>query len=215
MNPFSFFCVGRIALSQSGLANTVILNTLFLLFCSLLPCGFTACSKEKMDEMVSSVKQQAQTVTEQAKAIAASPALAEIVPATGRSEVQLPTPLSTNAAYFRLYSFEDGRPGVVQFTSYDPEKGPNAYPALLVRANTVATSVSAVAGQTLMGRVFLQAASGSPVLMTPEGALVDVDIAPLNPEIKTINASIGSVTLYDAKGQASTASGIIVEGVQP
>ncbi len=167
-----------------------------------------ACSKEKMESMVNTVKDQAKSISESA-------VIAEVVPATGKAVVQLSSPVEMKASYARLYNIGDGRPGVVQFTSYEPEKGPNAYPALLIRANTTATSLEALAGQTLMGRVYFQQSSGTPVLATPDSALVDLSIAPLDPKKKAIDTTIGIITLYDAKGQSSACNGITLEGLLP
>ncbi len=170
-----------------------------------MACG---CSKEKMDEMVNTVKEQAKTISESA-------AVVDVLPATGRAEVKLSPPVAMTVAYVRLYSVGDGRPGVVQFTSYDPDKGPNTFPALLVRAMTSATSLDGLAGQTLNAKVFFQAQSSGPVLSTGESGVLQATVSPLDPNVKTINASIAAGSLVDSSGKAVPFGGITVEGVQP
>lgn len=178
----------------------------------VIPLG---CSKEKLEDMAAAVQDQAKVVTDKAKTLAESTPLAEVIPATGKAEVLLSPPVTSASAHVRLHVIGDGRPSVLQFTTYDPDKGPETFPALLIRATTDATSTQGIAGQTLQAEVYLQAASDAQVLTTAGVAQVPLVIAPLDPDAGTLNGRIDSVTLVDADGNRSVASGVIVEGLLP
>ena len=182
-----------------------------MLIVCLLPiaCG---CSKEKLKEMANTVNDK---VKEQAKNISESAVVAEVIPATGRAEIKVSPPAESKAAYARLYVIGDGRPGVVQFTSYDPDKGPNTYPALLIRANTTATSLDSLGGQTLNAQVFFQPQNGAAILSTGESGVVPITIAPIDPGKKTLNATMAAGSLIDPTGKSTAVDGITIEGLMP
>jgi hypothetical protein len=173
------------------------------------------CSKEKLEGMAAAVQDQAKAVTDQAKTLAESTPLADVIPATGKAEVLLSPPVTSGAAHARFHVIGDGRPSVLQFTTYDPEKGPETFPALLIRATTDATSTQGIAGQTLQADVYLQVDGNGQVLTTAGVAQVPLVIAPLDPAAGTLNGRIESVTLVDADGNRSVASGVTVEGLLP
>ncbi len=175
---------------------------------ALLAFVMAGCSQEKLDEMVSNVKDKAQVITQAA-------VVAEVIPATGHATINVSPPVKVNVAYARLYATGDGRPAVVQFTTYDPDKGPQNYPALLVRATTPATSLESLAGQSLSAKVFFQQSSAHGVLSSGDEGLVAVEIAPLDPNKKTLDATIPAGSLVDAMGTPTTLGGITIEGVLP
>ena len=109
-------------------------KTVIVMLVACLLASANGCSKEKLAEMANTVNDK---VKEQAKNITESAVVAEVIPATGRAEIKVTPPVESKAAYARLYVIGDGRPGVVQFTSYDPDKGPNTYPALQPTSSAV------------------------------------------------------------------------------
>lgn len=184
-------------------------TAIVMLIVGLLPIA-TGCSKEKLKEMANTVndkvKEQAKTMTESA---------AVVLPPTGKAEIKVSPPAESKAAYARLYVIGDGRPGVVQFTSYDPDKGPNTYPALLIRANTTATSLDSLGGQTLNAQVFFQPQNGAAILSTGESGVVPITIAPIDPGKKTLNATMAAGSLVDPTGNSTAVDGITIEGLMP
>jgi len=185
--------------------------SLVLLIGCVLVAG-SGCSQEKLKEMANSVNE---TVREQADNLNKVAVDAEIIPVSGRAEIMLTPPVEMKAAYARLYVTGDGRPGVLQFTSYDPDKGPNTFPALLIRANTTATSIAGLGGQSLNAQVFFQTQSGGAILSTGETGLVPVTIAPADPSKKTLDATIAAGSLIDSAGKPTAIGGITIEGVTP
>jgi len=190
----------------------------FLMFCLLLIAIQSGCSKEKLEEMAAAVQDQATNVQKQARDMAASTPLAEVIPASGRAEVGLPSPVQCSTGYVRLYVIGDGRPSIVQFTSYDPEQGPNSYPALLVRAITDATTPQMLGGKTLDAEVYLQAVADGPLMTLAANATIPFVVsAPetQGPQSGMIMGSASSVTLIDTTGNSVVASQIVVEGRLP
>jgi hypothetical protein len=123
--------------------------------------------------------------------------------------------VTTASAHVRLHVIGDGRPSVLQFTTYDPDKGPETFPALLIRATTDAQSTQGIEGQTLQADGYLQVTSDAEVLTTAGVAQVPLVVAPVDPDAGTLTGRIDSVTLVDADGNRSVASGVTVEGLLP
>lgn len=170
------------------------------------------CSQEKLNEVVASVKEKAAEVNAQARQ---SEVLAEILPATGNAEVQMTPPVSTKIAYVRLESVDGGRPRVVQWTTYNPENGPNSYPAILVRATTEASNIESLAQQSLRGDVYIQATEDATVWTNRKSEPVAIAVSAVNTQDKTLGIAISSVTLVSPEGEEQLASSIRIQGALP
>lgn len=185
----------------------------------------SGCSKEKLEEMAAAVQDQAAKVQDQAKNVqqqardmAASTPLADVIPASGRAEIGLPSPVESGSGYVRLYVIGDGRPSVVQFTSYDPDAGPHTFPALLVRATTDAASPQTLHGKTLDADVFLQTAADGPVMTLAPGTTAAFSISAGGADGSqndVVVARASSVNLVDTSGNTTVANQIVVEGRLP
>jgi len=194
--------------------------TLILLSGTML--GLFGCSREKLEEMAASVQEQAKSVQEQAtavqeqaRALTESSPMSSIVASSGRTTIGLPAPIEASSGFVRLYVIGDGRPSVVQFTSYDPAEGPNVFPALLLRAETDATSSQMLDGKTVQATVFLQTTSDGPILTTSESASVPLAISVADGASPMLVGRASSITLVDTAGNASMAGEIVVEGKLP
>jgi len=184
--------------------------------------GLFGCSREKLEEMAASIQEQtknvqtqATAVQEQTRAIAESSPMSTVVASSGRTTISLPAPIESSTGFVRLYVIGDGRPSIVQFTSYDPTEGPNVFPALLLRAETEATSSQMLDGKTVQATVFLQATSDGPILTTPESASVPLVISLADVASQKLVGRASSVTLVDTAGNPSIAGEIVVEGKLP
>ncbi len=177
----------------------------WLVCCSCLLAG---CSKEKLQEVVEAAKVE--------PLVQSAAVVAEVIPATGRSEVQLgSSPLNATATYVRLYSIGDGRPNIVQWTSYSPEAGPQTYPAILARANTSATTLQSLAGQPLAPTIYVQASNGSPVLSSSDIQAIQGAVQAVNEQDKTLTLRVGPCQLTSPTGEQVAVQGITMEGVLP
>ena len=171
------------------------------------------CSKEKLDEMVTAAKDKASEINQ---TVQSNPTVADILPASGKAEVQIASgPIRATATYVRLYSIGDGRPNVVQWTSYEPEAGPQTYPALLARGTTAATSLQSLAGQPLATTLYVQSTSTSPVLSNSGTAPVQATVQNYNEQDKTLALQIGPCQLISATGERVDVQSIQMEGVLP
>jgi len=180
------------------------------------------CSKEKLEEMAAAVKDQAESVQgkamevqQQARDMAASTPLAEVLPATGRTEIGLPSPLETQAGYARFYKIDDARQAVVQFTSYDPDKGPHVFPALLIRAKVDVSSLQMLAGKSIDAEVYLQAVADGPVMTLAPNSTIAFEITSPEPQSGSLVARSGTLTLVDPNGVTTVVNQLIVDGRMP
>ena len=167
---------------------------------------FAGCSKEKMDAMVNTVK-------DQANAIASNPTIAKVLPATGNVQLAMTPPVSTTAAYVKIHKIGDGRPNVVHFTSYEPTGGPNQFPAILVRGITTANEVAELAGKNVAASVYVQTKSGASVYRTRPGDVIEMSISPPVADKNTVAATLPGFTLYDPQGQPMVVSQMTWEAV--
>jgi hypothetical protein len=180
------------------------------------------CSKEKLAEIAAAAKDQAQSiqdkaaqVQQQARDVTASTPIPESLSSSGRTVIGLPSPVESSSGYFRFYKIGDGRSSIIQFTSYEPEKGPNTYPALLLRATTTAESPQMLAGQSLNADVYLQTTLDTAVMTNAENSTVTLGIAIPDPQSKNIKGQIGPMVLVDTDGTSTNVNQIIVEGRLP
>jgi hypothetical protein len=188
-------------------------------FVALAAC-LAGCSKDKLDEIVEQAKQKAgevsQSVQETAKAAQQSAAQAaqtaqEQAGLAGSVEITLDAPVKTQACYARLVAFRDGRPGMLQLTSHwlTPQE---AFPSILIHAQTEAASLSELAGQTLAAQVFVMPQSGGPVWRTAEGETAQLKIVSVDDQ--SLKAELVGGTLIQVGGeQSATAFGPIVASV--
>ncbi len=179
----------------------------FLIIGLVVLCG---CSKEELVTMTSTMQQKAKEAIAEVNEI---PVVADILPPQGSGQVQLTTPVAIQTAYVRFYPVGEGRPSVIQWTSYDPEAGPETYPALLVRATTSASTLDQIVDQTLPSEIYFQASKDADVLSLPLGSFIDLTVARSQPNSKLVLATVAAGELYDPSGARHAISGITIEGV--
>jgi hypothetical protein len=88
----------------------------------------------------------------------------------GAIELQLDVPVTTSGCYAALYTFSDGRPSVVQITSYN-DPAAESFPSVMLRAETSAKSPGELNGQKLSANAFVQ--------QNPDGPVWSADAKPL------------------------------------
>jgi hypothetical protein len=105
--------------------------------------------KDKVGQTTDSIKE---TVKEQANL-------------AGSMELTLDQPLKTGRCYLALVRLSDGRPTVLQITSYQ-EPTDESFPSAMLRGETSAPAPAALAGQKVAVQMFLQARADGPVWHT-------------------------------------------------
>ena len=82
--------------------------------------------------------------------------------AAGSIQLQLDAPVTSSGCYPMLYVFSDGRPSVLQITSYNDPTA-ESFPSLILRAETKAKSSAELSGQKLSAKAFVQENKDGPV----------------------------------------------------
>lgn len=94
----------------------------------------------------------------------------------GAIELQLNSPVKSSGCYAALRSFSDGRPSVVQITTYN-DPSAESFPSVILRATTTAKSPADLNGQKLSAKAFVQE--------NPDGPVWSADAKPLELTIST------------------------------
>lgn len=177
---------------------------------ALLLALFASCDKvpsfdEAKKAVTGSVDQATQTVQN------ATEDVKQITGAAGTIELQLDSPVKSTGCYAALHVFSDGRPSVLQITSYNDPSG-ESFPSMILRAETKAKSPSELKGQKLLAKAFVQESDKSPVwqaVETPldltvsaaddaliaaqiQGSLINVESGKTKQTTGTLSGSFGS-----------------------
>ena len=164
--------------------------------------GFFGCSKEKFDELVEKLPEVPTVVEDVAK---------DVLPESGHVKLTMSPPLEIDSAYIELITVGDGRPSVVQVTTYDVSKGPGAEPSLMLHGTTQATNFSGLANATVKCSLFLQAAVSGPTSRSPAGSTVDITFNAVNSTEGTVSGQIGNAELIASDdSKVSIASGSLL-----
>ena len=122
------------------------------------------CSKEEMNQALESAKSKTKAMT-----ASAVEAVEEKLPESGEITLNLkPDPVTISNVDIELISIGDGRPNVVQITTYDPQSPSRSYPALLLHGITNTSTTSTLAGEKVRCDVYYQESETSPML--PSGS---------------------------------------------
>jgi hypothetical protein len=98
----------------------------------------------------------------------------------GAIELQLDAPVTASGCYAALYTFSDGRPSVVQITSYNDPTA-ESFPSVMLRAQTSAKAPGDLSGQKLSAKAFVQE--------NPDGPVWSADAKPLELTISAADAT--------------------------
>lgn len=170
------------------------------LLCLVISTG-SGCSKEEFNDLVDKTKEAVSETKDKVE---------KQVLETGNISLLMSPPIEFDRAIVEVISVGDGRPSVIQITTYDPASGPKAGASLMLHGTTTATSADALANQTVPCSLFLQPASGL-MARSPEGTSVTVSFTTVDREAGTISGTIGGATLEAADGKTpmSITSGTI------
>ena len=123
---------------RSGTVSSTTLVLSFTLVLFLAP----GCSKEELNQALESAKSKTKSLT--------SSTVEEIVPVSGEVILNFKTnPIKIANAEIDLIRIRDGRPNVIQITTYDPETSARSYPVLLLHGITNISTTASLAGETI------------------------------------------------------------------
>lgn len=185
--------------------------------CLLVPVLLLfGCSKEQRDQIADKVSQAKDQVTSKASEVASkasesASAAKEKVVADGEAKLKLDKDILFSASFVNLVSVK-GRGSVLQLRSYSNSKS-ESFPSYFFQANTNSASLNALAGQSVLGTLFVKLTKDEPSWMS----LPDQGVK-LSLESVTDGKLVGrfsSGQLSSAKGESLPVSGVfeaIVEG---
>ena len=154
------------------------------------------CSKEEMDQALETAKSKTKSMTNSAVG-----AVEETLPESGEVTLNIkPNPIAISNAELDLISIGDGRPNVVQITTYDPDASSRSYPALLLHGITNMSTASSLAGEKVQCDVYYQASETSPIAMTQPGEAMTVAFQQYNPTDQALTATLGMISMLGSDG---------------
>ncbi|NNE00616.1 MAG: hypothetical protein HKN47_25150 [Pirellulaceae bacterium] len=187
---------------QHGKSVTPLVRAVcFMIACLMIAGG---CSKDEMKEMAASVQQQSQDFAVRTKEYTQSAVqvVEQQLPASGSVSLRLSPPVEMDSAKVEVISVGDGRPNVVQISTYDLNALPGKFPCLLIHGTTDVETSASLTGRTVACDFYFQASASSPITMTPPGKSVAVTFAEFDVSKNTLKASIGSASLVGSDGKA-------------
>ena len=154
------------------------------------------CSKEEMNQALETAKSKTKSMTN-----SAVEAVEEALPESGEVTLNFkPDPISISNAALDLISIGDGRPNVVQISTYNPDASSRSYPALLLHGTTNMSTASSLAGEKVQCDVYYQESENSPIAMTQPGEAMTVAFQQYNPTEKVLTATLGIISLRGSDG---------------
>jgi hypothetical protein len=108
----------------------------------------------------------------------------------GEMQLATSTPVSLTNISMSVLVIGDGRPNVLQIQLTNPN--PQAVPAVFVRAETTATSVAQLIGQTVPVKMFVQPTAAGPIWSSPDDRPVSISFDKLEETevVGRINAGV-------------------------
>ena len=154
------------------------------------------CSKEEMNQALETAKSKAESMTN-----SAVEAAEETLPEAGEVTLNFkPDPIAISNAALDLISIGDGRPNVVQISTYNPNASSRSYPALLLHGITNISTASSLAGEKVQCYVYFQKSENSPIAMTQPGEAMTVAFQQYNPTDKALTATLGIISMRGSDG---------------
>lgn len=166
---------------------------------AVLPCivalvlnVVTGCSKKEMSQALETAKSKTRAFTN-----SAVEAVEETRPESGEVTLNLaPNRITISNAELDLISIGDGRPNVVQITTYDPDASSRSYPRFLLHGITNISTASNLAGEKVQCDVYYQESETSPTAMTQPGEAMTVTFQRNNSTAKVLTATLAMISLH-------------------
>jgi hypothetical protein len=108
----------------------------------------------------------------------------------GLIKLSMNAPVTLESCHGRVVAFTDGRPTIVQLTSYTGASG-ESFPSVMLRMLVSTTSPATMVGQTVKGELFVQLQPGGTVWCSPAGEFVDVSIVSFGRDALSVDITGG------------------------
>lgn len=178
----------------------------------------SGCSKEKLNELADTVKEQGGNLVKESKKMTDSlvePA-EEPLPETGKMTINMADSIEINQAIVQMHVVGDGRKNSLQITSYPPGQPRVPSPAVFLQATTEVETAALLAGKSIACTMFFDAGGNLPIAKTAPDHPIIVTFGSMNMQEKTIPATIDACSLQAADGTSVDLLGgeilAIVEG---
>jgi hypothetical protein len=172
---------------RDHLRQAKILSTMAVLPLILI----LGCSKEEMSQALETAKSKTKSIT-----TSAVEAVENNLPESGEITLHIePNPITISNANIELISIGDGRPNVVQITTYDPDASSRSYPALLLHGISNISTTPSLAGEKVQCDVYYQADQNSPIAIAKPGEAITVEFQQYNPTDNVLTAKLGTISL--------------------
>lgn len=167
-----------------------------VLSCTLIFFLAPGCSKEELNEALETAKSKTKSL-----ASSTVEAVEKTVPESGEVTLNFKrSPIAIASTELDLIRMRDGRPNVVQITTYDPDTSARSYPVLLLHGITNMSTAASLAGETIQCDVYYQESETSPIAMTLPGEAMTVTFQQYNPTDQLLTASLGAICLCGSDG---------------
>lgn len=179
------------------------------LFVCLLLFSGGGCSKEKLADIATKVKDKGTDLVKESKKMTDSLVEGPVIPEaeTGNVSIQTtPQAIEIDQAIARLYVVGDGRKHSLQITSYPPGADKTGSPAIFIQATTDIETIPLLAGKSIPCNVFLEA-QGGVIARNPVGKPVDITFGSVNFETNTVTATLPACMLMQADNQPLSVGG--------
>ena len=154
----------------------------------------SGCKQEQLEQFAKQVQEQT---------IDKLPTPMKIV-STGGFKLQVDKAIETSKGNVRLIVIGDGRPNVLQLRSYQ-NLADDDFPSVLVQANTTATDIAQLVGQTLNATVYVSASKYEPIWSCLDQSVASLMISGLQENL--LKGDLRCDKLISSQGVSSPLSG--------
>jgi hypothetical protein len=167
---------------------------------------------EKAQEMFGSAKEAATTGVQQATQAVenATETVRQTAGVAGTMQLTLDGPVQTSGCYATLHAFSDGRPNVLQITSYNNPSA-EAFPSVILRATTKSKSLEELAGETISAQCFVQTSADGPIWQATDKPLkLEISLSDGSVVEAAVSGTLTNVQTGDTKEISGTVTGNVV-----
>jgi hypothetical protein len=164
--------------------------------------SISGCKQEQLEQFAKQVQEQ---TIDKLPSSMDLPTPMKIISA-GAFKLQVDKPIETTKANVRLIVIGDGRPNVLQLRSYQ-DLAADEFPAVLVQANTTATEISQLVGQTINATIYLSASKYEPIWSCLDQSMASLTVTSF--QENTLKAELRCDKLISSQESTSPMSGSV------